>query len=377
MDQLRTEEEKEDKGHVLWLKKFWRRIRNQARYSMSKAKRNQQNAAEDDRQLQEHEPEDDSLVPAQDGIEEVLSETEGSGEVENGVEALQDDGPEQHCLPDVREFCEGRESSSSGLDKNKAMADVEELNLMQRCENWVQFVQDDLDALRRSGVRVGGHAQQLRAYCQEIGAECKDKEATDDIDALLAVYCDDEAEEARSDLVDQWAAEWREKVIPLLCTDPAIEVDMPSETALRRMQLIDKMRATAMQKKEAGKARRQEENDLCEAMEASLKFKKPNVVGPSSSTGTTATAAAAGGDGTGEGDGIEGPEGGVSSVGSTEIVTVETVMHLSPGLVQVSGVQIVQSHANGYGNQHQVLSLRVSVRIPTAASVDVATQTGD
>ena len=351
-DQLKNVEAKDDPAQKKWLKRFWRRIRNQARYRMVKNRlaNRQPLVKPDDRpplgDLQEH--------GDQANQQDVMVEVD-SASVESSQEGKNNDAPE-----------DGGDQQGNEHDM---VADNDETDLMQRDSNWVQYVQEDLEALRRSGVRVGGHAQQLRTYCHEVRGKCLDKEAFEDLDALLAVYGEDQAEEARYEQVDRWALEWKDKVLPLLCSDPVIEIDTPDEAAMKRLQILDNIKNEANNKLKAMKARKQEELELQEAMEASRKvtkmqdkYEKP--LGSAEST-------------TGHGNGMEGLEGGVSSGTSTELLPVETTFHLSPNHVQVSDVMVTQAHVQGQGSQAAHVSFRVQVRLPQPQSAEAATQTGD
>ena len=128
------------------------------------------------------------------------------------------------------------------------------------------------------------------------------------------MYQEDEAEENRPDDVDRWALSWRNRVAPLLCSAPNIDIDTPDAAALRRVDILEQLKVEDSARRMARKARMQDERDLHEAMTSSNKRGKPM-------------------DADGEN---EDREGGPSSSASTEIVPLS----VPAAPMQVTGVQV-------------------------------------
>ena len=238
-------------------------------------------------------------------------------------------------------------------------AGADKVTLMQR--HWVAYVQEELDRLRASGLKVGAHAQQLRPYCEEAASACKDVEALEDLRALLAVYELEESDETRGDDTDFWAMQWRNRVVPLLCTRPVpVPVDTPDEDAITRQQLLQQIVDLSAKHRDAAKARKQDEAALHEAMRSAPKKARTSAAKGS----RLPTVAEEEGCGCGNAD----QEGAESSAASTELVGP---VHVSPS-VSVD-LQNVQQTQQAGGVQFQVL-LGFSV-FPPGARSDASTQT--
>ena len=82
--------------------------------------------------------------------------------------------------------------------------------------NWLQALQDDLEKLRKAGVQVGNHVDQLRRRCHQEAHHYQDLEGWQTALAVMAAYVTDQGEEHRVDAVDQWADKWYMRISAML-----------------------------------------------------------------------------------------------------------------------------------------------------------------
>ena len=82
--------------------------------------------------------------------------------------------------------------------------------------NWLQALQVDLEKIRKSGMAVGNHVDQLRRRCQQEVHHYQDEETWQTALAIMAPYSMDEGEEGRGDAVDAWASKWHARLSAML-----------------------------------------------------------------------------------------------------------------------------------------------------------------
>ena len=117
---------------------------------------------------------------------------------------------------------------------------------------------------------MGAHANQLMVYVREMQTGAN-QETWQAVEALLATYVGEEADESRGDLADGFASCWRERLEVLLFKDAGVVEDTP-ETAVE-MEEVEKvltaLRREAQKRKLQTRARQaQREDDL--AMKAAM-----------------------------------------------------------------------------------------------------------
>ena len=199
-EEVREEARVRDHKNDKWAKQFWRRVRNKCRSAAAKSRRQQARA----------------MAMAQ------MVEDENRGVI------------------------------ADGLEQPEPEPENEELALVQT-GMWLETLQEDLDFRRTGGERVGAHANQLMAHLRDlqIGANPEMWQA---VEALLATYVGEEADEARGDLADSFASCWRGRLEVLLFQDAGMVEDTP-ETE-REMEEVEKVMKAL--KREAHKRKLQE-----------------------------------------------------------------------------------------------------------------------
>ena len=145
---------------------------------------------------------------------------------------------------------------------------LEEVNLVQT-SMWVKALQEDLDFRRAGGEKVGAHAQQLMCCLLELQPGA-DPEAWQSVEALLATYVHEAADEARGDLADAFAETWKHRLQVLLLGEDVVLAEtqessqgLAMEEVFRELECEKRIRA---EKRRARAAQRADDEAMRQAM---------------------------------------------------------------------------------------------------------------
>ena len=134
---------------------------------------------------------------------------------------------------------------------------------------WLETLQEDLDFRKSGGEKVGAHVQQLMAMMEQMQAR-SNAETWEAVQALLAAYGDEEADESRSDRADEFFVTWSSRLQVLLLRDAGILEDTPTEeddgVVKQVEQTLLQERKRRKDLREAKAARREDDRALREAM---------------------------------------------------------------------------------------------------------------
>ena len=104
------------------------------------------------------------------------------------------------------------------------------VNLVQTRVEWVHFVQDELEGLKKEGKHAGGHVCQLQNHVRDLQADCKDGQALASLQALLVAFEDKPIDEADPTSADNFGEKWRRRLGSLLQCPKVVPVKSQQET---------------------------------------------------------------------------------------------------------------------------------------------------
>ena len=266
-----------DVAAAKWATSFWKGVRGKCRSAVARHKRRLkaeqrrqalQNQAQ--RELEEEEPMGEpDLAPLQD-----LRQRDDDVEmlVEGDValnDLVQEDAIENDMMQEGERVLQRDPAGPPGHDERGRLRDEEadEAIFMQGRVSWVAMMQDDMEYHKARGECIGAYVAQLQAMLAQepVG----DSEALGVVDALLAAYQGEEADESRPDKADEFARKWMGRLRVLLQQPAATVIDSQNAVVDEQAGVLEEVHheATTRRLKRARRAQAEDDRALREAMD--------------------------------------------------------------------------------------------------------------
>ena len=198
-----------DTSAAAWAKDFWKGVRGKCRGAVARQKRRIK--AEQRRLAIQQRAQQEMVLIESD-------ENEGGDHPEHEVMEMRLDagaGLRPENPPALR--------AEADMMMEEVEAEGDEVLLMQWATSWVRFLQDDMEYRKSCGEAVGAYVAQLQALL--LAEPHEDLEALGYVQALLAAYQFEPADETRPDRADEFARKWMSRLRTLLRRPTVAVVD--------------------------------------------------------------------------------------------------------------------------------------------------------